>query len=303
MTLDNPRPIIPLDSSDLDISLVGGKGVNIAKMISNGFSVPPAYSVTVDAYEMFLDLTGLKGRIAEVLESTDFDDEGSLESSSEMIRNMFLNADLPEKELRMLKDDLSDMQGEYFAVRSSAVAEDLADASFAGQQDTFLNVKKHDIVNMVLTCWASYWNARAMKYRHDASKDHLSQGMAVVIQKMVASEISGVMFTSDPVTGEGQGVRTIGGFLDLSYQLTADWSLAIGYGFDNPDDTDAKYDGARTFNDRAYIDAFYQVTTNFKIGIEYARLTTKYADTRDLGGDRGGTGTSDRFLFSAYYDF
>ena len=107
----------------------------------------------------------------------------------------------------------------------------------------------------------------------------------------------------DPVTGEGQGVRTIGGFLDLSYQLTADWSLAIGYGFDNPNDTDAKYDGARTFNDRAYIDAFYQVTTNFKIGIEYARLTTKYADTTDIGGDRGGTGTSDRFQFSAYYDF
>ena len=107
----------------------------------------------------------------------------------------------------------------------------------------------------------------------------------------------------DPVTGDGREVRTIGGFLDLSYQLTADWSLAVGYGFDNPDDTDAKYDGARTFNDRAYIDAFYQVTTNFKVGVEYARLSTRYADRTDIGGDRGGTGTADRFQFSAYYDF
>ena len=107
----------------------------------------------------------------------------------------------------------------------------------------------------------------------------------------------------DPVTGDGRGVRTVGGFLDLSYQLTADWSLAVGYGFDNPDDKDAKYDGARIFNDRAYIDAFYQVTTNFKIGVEYARLTTKYADTQDIGGDRGGRGNADRFQFSAYYDF
>ncbi len=202
MTLDNPRPIVPLDSSDLDIGLVGGKGVNIAKMISNGFSVPPAFCVTVDAYDMFLDVTGLREKISQVLSRTDFDDDACLEKASEKIRNMILEADLPEDEIRVLKNDLSGMVGEYFAVRSSAVAEDLADASFAGQQDTYLNVRKHDIIKMVLTCWSSYWNTRAMKYRHDASKDHLSQGMAVVVQKMVASEISGVMFTSDPVTGE-----------------------------------------------------------------------------------------------------
>ena len=202
MSSDSPRPIVPLDSSDLDIALVGGKGVNIAKMISDGFSVPPAFSVTTDAYEMFLDITGLRTKISEILESTDFDDEDSLEDASDTIRGLFLNADLPEDEINMLKRDLSGMEGEYFAVRSSAVAEDLADASFAGQQDTYLNVRKHDIIRMVLTCWASYWNARAMKYRHDASKDHLSQGMAVVVQRMVSSDISGVMFTSDPVTGE-----------------------------------------------------------------------------------------------------
>lgn len=194
--------MVPLDSADLDISLVGGKGINIAKMISSGFSVPPALSVTVDAYEMFLDLTGLRKRISDILDDTDFDDETALESASDKIRDLFFNTEIPQEEFTFLKQNSFSLEGEYFAVRSSAVAEDLADASFAGQQDTYLNVRKHDIAKMVVTCWASYWNARAMKYRHDASKDHLAQGMAVVIQKMVKSDISGVMFTSDPVTGE-----------------------------------------------------------------------------------------------------
>ncbi len=233
MTTDSPRPVVPLDSSELDISLVGGKGINIAKMISNGFSVPPALSVTVEAYDMFLNITGLKDRISKILDETDFDDEPSLEASSEKIRSLFMEAELPREEIDMLKANFFNLDGEYFAVRSSAVAEDLADASFAGQQDTFLNVRKHDIIRMVLTCWASYWNARAMKYRHDASKDHLSQGMAVVVQKMVKSDISGVMFTSDPVTGEDHVV------------IEASWGLgeSIVSGLVTPDKYTLSYDG------------------------------------------------------------
>ena len=206
MTSSELRPVIPLDNSDLEISLVGGKGINIAKMISNGFSVPPALSVTTDAYEMFLDLTGLRTMIAAILDETDFDDETALEASSERIKKLILTTEPPHDELEILKRNVFDLEGEYFAVRSSAVAEDLADASFAGQQDTYLNVRKHDIPEKVLTCWSSYWNARAMKYRHDSSKNHLEQGMAVVVQKMVRSDISGVMFTSDPVTGEDHTV-------------------------------------------------------------------------------------------------
>ena len=202
MTSGTPRPVVTLDSSELGIGLVGGKGINIAKMISNGFSVPPAFAVTVDAYEMFLDRNGLREQIRGILDRTDFDDDSSLTGSSEEIRSLFLNADIGDDELIDLKKQRGELEGEYFAVRSSAVAEDLADASFAGQQDTYLNVRRGDVVKMILTCWASYWNARAMKYRHDASKDHLSQGMAVVVQRMVRSDISGVMFTADPVTGD-----------------------------------------------------------------------------------------------------
>ena len=180
MASGTSRPVVQLDSSDLGIELVGGKGVNIAKMISNGFNVPPAFAATVDAYEMFLDRNDLRDRIAEILEQTDFDDDASLNASSEKIRGMFLHADIGDDELVDLKKARGELVGEYFAVRSSAVAEDLADASFAGQQDTYLNVQRHEVVQMILTCWASYWNARAMKYRHDASKGHLSSGMAVV---------------------------------------------------------------------------------------------------------------------------
>ena len=201
MASGTPRPVVQLNSSDLGIELVGGKGVNIAKMISSGFNVPPAFAVTVDAYEMFLDRKALRDRISEILDKTDFDDDASLNASSEEIRGLFLNAEIEDEELVDLKKARGELIGEYFAVRSSAVAEDLADASFAGQQDTYLNVQRHEVIRMILTCWASYWNARAMKYRHDASKDHLSSGMAVVVQKMVKSEISGVMFTSDPVSG------------------------------------------------------------------------------------------------------
>ncbi len=221
----NIRPVVTLDSPDLGIELVGGKGVNIARMVSDGFSVPPAIALTVDAYEMFMDRNGLRESIAGILEETDFDDEASLNGSSERIRGMILGSDISDDELRDFKPLFKKLGGEYFAVRSSAVAEDLADASFAGQQDTYLNVEVRGIIGMVLACWASYWNARAMKYRHDSDKDHLSQGMAVVIQKMVRSDISGVMFTADPVTGDDRIV------------IEASWGLgeSIVSGAVNPD--------------------------------------------------------------------
>lgn len=95
--------------------------------------------------------------------------------------------------------------------------------------------------------------------------------------------------------GRGRAVRTVGGFIDLAYQLNADWSFAVGYGFDNPNDADARCAESRLFNDRAYVDVFYQVTDNFKLGLEYGRLSTDW--------DKDGTGYSDRIQFSAFYDF
>ena len=117
----------------------------------------------------------------------------------------------------------------------------------------------------------------------------------------------------DPARGTAREVATVGGFLDLSYQLSQDWSLAVGYGFDNPIShggyaqfESGDWGNTITYNDRAYIDVFYQVTTNFKIGLEYARLNTRYDDVKDADGStvsHGGNAYADRFQFSAYYDF
>ncbi len=274
MTATAPRPVVQLDSPDLDIRLVGGKGINLAKMISSGFSVPYAFAVTVDAYEMFLDRNGLRDRIREVLGSTDFDDEASLESASERIRSMFLDADIEAEELVDLKRQRGALDGEYFAVRSSAVAEDLADASFAGQQDTYLNVRREDVVRMILTCWASYWNARAMKYRHDASKDHLSQGMAVVVQRMVNSDISGVMFTADPVTGEDEIV------------IEASWGLgeSIVSGLVTPDRYVLSKDGkVKEAEVRSKEKGFYLVGgQNLQVDIPPEKVDARCADDKIL---------------------
>lgn len=95
--------------------------------------------------------------------------------------------------------------------------------------------------------------------------------------------------------GRGHEVRTIGGFVDLTYQLDPKWSFVVGYGFDNPNDRDARRDGGRLYNDRAYMDAFYRVTDNFKFGLEYARLSTKWQDQ--------GRASADRFQLSVYYSF
>ena len=114
----------------------------------------------------------------------------------------------------------------------------------------------------------------------------------------------------DPVMGDGMGVQTVGGFIDLAYHITDDWSAAIGYGFDSPtiksgyeQVDDDGFSSSIKHNDRAYIDVFYQITANFKLGLEYARLNTRYADATSRGADCGGNAYSDRIQFSAFYDF
>lgn len=192
---------VSLDSGGSSSETIGGKALNLALMLEAGFDIPPAFAVTVSAYEEHILRTGLAERIAAIVESIDFDDETSLSEGSESIREMigsFKPSDALEKEIG---EAVSRLGGKYYAVRSSAVAEDLPEASFAGQQDTFLNVSGEDVVPRMLDCWASYWNERAMKYRHDTGIPHLESGIAVVVQMMVDSEVSGVMFTSDPLDG------------------------------------------------------------------------------------------------------
>jgi phosphohistidine swiveling domain-containing protein len=186
---------------ELQASQVGGKAANLARLLSGGFKMPPGVVVTVDVYERYIKRTGIEERIKTILSSAVLADEAVLERSSQEIRSLFaaeqddpLASELDESIARIDPDAL-------WSVRSSAVAEDLEGASFAGQQDTFLNIRRKDVPNHVRKCWASYWNSRAIAYRNRVGTTGTGTGIAVVVQRMVDARSSGVMFTTDPVSG------------------------------------------------------------------------------------------------------
>ncbi len=202
---DGREYTIYLSGKDLSLEKVGGKANNLGKMISAGFNIPPAFVVSVDAYDFFIKKE-LKKKITEILNSIDFNDDKSISSGCSSIRRIITSEELPQKLFLEITNTIENLPDGHYAVRSSAVAEDLEDASFAGQLDSFLNVKKENILENIITCWASYWNSHAVKYRHDSSIEHLDSeltatGIAVIVQKMVDADISGVTFTANPVNG------------------------------------------------------------------------------------------------------
>ena len=187
---------------DLQGSQVGGKAANLARLLAGDFPVPPGIIVPVEAYEHYLDQTGIMAGIQEELSTIDFQDEATIERASESIKYLFSGPGDTGR-LARLDEALSLIDEDtLWSVRSSAVAEDLASASFAGQQDTYLNVDRPKVGESVRACWASLWNTRAISYRHKAGIDQTSTGIAVVVQKMVDARSSGIMFTSDPVSGK-----------------------------------------------------------------------------------------------------
>ncbi len=192
------------DIRKADLPYVGGKGANLGEMFSAGIPVPDGFVVTAKAYFDFLDTTSLRQKILTELSGLDTDDSKGLAKASKNIKTAILAAKMPEglkKEIREVYHHLSGEHNALVAVRSSATAEDLPDASFAGQQETFLNVKgADDVVEHVQKCWASLFEARAIFYRTDNGFDHLKVGIAVPVQLMVQSDVSGIMFTVNPVT-------------------------------------------------------------------------------------------------------
>jgi len=185
-----------------DLALVGGKGANLGEMVNAGIPVPPGFIVTVDGYFHFLERADLRGEIERLLTPLDPNDSQLLQKVSAKIKEAILTAEMPGEIAQGIEDAYAKLGG-FVAVRSSATAEDLAEASFAGQQRTFLNVEGEDeVVRAVQGCWASLFESRAIFYRSNQELDHLSVGIAVPVQKMVQSEASGVLFTVEPVTNE-----------------------------------------------------------------------------------------------------
>lgn len=190
-----------------DLPFVGGKGANLGEMTKIKIPVPQGFVVTVKAYFDFLDANHLREPIKDVLRKVDVDDSQSLDEASVAIKTLIKKSRVPEEiGLAIMKAYLKMGKGlrqPLVAARSSATAEDLPTASFAGQQATYLNVQgEANVVNRVRDCWASLFESRAIFYREQNNFDHFKVGIAVPVQEMVQSVSSGVMFTSDPVTGE-----------------------------------------------------------------------------------------------------
>jgi pyruvate,water dikinase len=192
-----------------DGKLVGGKGANLGELTKAGFPVPPGYIVTADAYFEYLKKTGADEKIRKILDGLDMENNDELQKKAEEAAKVILDTPLPEELKKDIVAAYHQLKEEthseklYVAVRSSATAEDLADASFAGQQATYLNVIEDEgVLEAVLKCWASLFEARAIYYRSENNFDQLSVGIAVPIQKMVNSDTAGVMFTIDPTNND-----------------------------------------------------------------------------------------------------
>lgn len=207
-----------------DIPLVGGKGANLGEMTKAGFPVPPGFIITSKAYYHFLDQNNLRPKIKRLLTNLNSNDSRQLQAVSKEVKKLIKSYPIPKEVATKITEYYMELPrylhakhkkkslgsalksffvDEYVAVRSSATAEDLPEASFAGQQETYLNVKGHNnVLEKVRSCWASLFEPRAIFYRHENKFDHFKVGIAVPIQKMINSEFSGVMFTVDPVTGD-----------------------------------------------------------------------------------------------------
>ena len=182
-----------------DVGLVGGKGANLGEMTRAGIPVPSGFVVTSDVYFDFLDAAGLRDKMKASVATVDVNKGSDLQRVSNEVKEMILDAAMPTDTATAIARAYRQMKGLPVAVRSSATAEDLAEASFAGQQSTFLNIQgENNVIRAVQECWASLFEARAIFYRAESGFDHLQVGIAVVVQYMVQSERSGVMFTIDP---------------------------------------------------------------------------------------------------------
>jgi pyruvate,water dikinase len=185
-----------------DIDLVGGKGASLGEMTDAGLPVPPGFVVTAGTYRDFIEDTGIDEELFEAVD-VDSEDSAALAEAEAHAKSLILDTPMPEglhEEIESAYDALGDGKA-FVAVRSSATAEDLPDASFAGQQETYLNVEREDLVDRVKRCWASLFTQRAIYYRQQKGFEHDVVNIAVVVQKMVDADKSGVMFTSHPSTG------------------------------------------------------------------------------------------------------
>src|SRR6266496_5085127 len=210
--------ILPLADVSARLSQVGGKGASLARMAAAGLPVPPGFHVTTAAYRRFVTENGLQEQILAAVASVAADHPATLEEASRQIGSLFAKSVMPDDIAGAIRQAYAELGGDDLpvAVRSSATAEDLPEMSFAGQQETYLNMHGEAMVlAAVKRCWASLWTARAIGYRarHNIAPQDVS--LAVVVQELVPADAAGILFTANPLTGARDEVM-----------INAAWGLA-----------------------------------------------------------------------------
>lgn len=227
-----PDPFIPLHSTAATLRAVGGKALNLARLAQAGFPVPNGFFIPTSCYRDFVTSNELSSSIVKALSTINADDTNSFERASEAIQKAFASARMSRGMVASLALGWTWLGAHPVAVRSSATAEDLPQASFAGQQDTYLNITSEEaLAKAVRDCWASLWTARAISYRTRNEIDSEQAELAVVVQIMAQATASGVMFTSNPVSGLraevvidatlGLGEALVGGLVEPDHYVVA----------------------------------------------------------------------------------
>ncbi|MDO8558104.1 MAG: PEP/pyruvate-binding domain-containing protein [bacterium] len=212
--------------SKLDVSLAGGKGASLGEMTQAGILVPPGFVVLASVFDRFCAETDLGIEIDSILHKVDHKRINTVEDASENIKALILNAKMPGDIASAIKKEFKKLDAIYVAVRSSATAEDSASAAWAGQLESYLNTTEKDLLQNVQKCWASLFTPRAIFYRFEKGLHGSHISVAVVVQKMVQSEVSGIAFSVHPVTEDRNQLIIEAGFglgeAIVSGQITPD---------------------------------------------------------------------------------
>lgn len=209
--------------SNADVAIAGGKGASLGEMTQVKIPVPPGFVVLAGAFDRFLEETDLDVEIEAALHKVNQKDINSVDRASNEIREMIMEAQFPKDLAKEVSAEFAKLKVPYVAVRSSATAEDSSVASWAGELESYLNTTKKTLLDNIKKCWASLFTPRAIVYRYEQKLHKTKVSVAVVIQAMVQSEVSGITFTVHPVTkdydqmvieaGYGLGEAIVGGMV------------------------------------------------------------------------------------------
>jgi pyruvate,water dikinase len=200
------------DINKSNVAIAGGKGASLGEMTQAGIAVPSGFVLLSSAFEKFLEITDLNVQIDAILRTVNHQEMHTIENASEKIQALILAKEIPKNMVVEIKQSFTKLGAKYVAVRSSATAEDSVSAAWAGQLDTFLNTTEKNLLKNVKKCWASLFTPRAIFYRFEKKLQKKTVSVAVVVQAMIQSEVSGICFTVHPVTQDHNQMVIEAGF-------------------------------------------------------------------------------------------